>query len=157
MLGKIEGQRRRRQQRMSWLDKITDSMDMNLNKLGETVKDREARRAVVRGVIKIWTRLSDWETTTTTTKPLRSCKDLSHLPLPLTGNLSPATHPHLTHTSACLAASCHGVPPAPSSNSSAYILCALWLFSLPELLSFQLLFTLQLLPQKLPRAQSDPP
>ena len=38
---------------MSWLDKITDSMDMNLNKLGETVKDREARRAVVRGVIKI--------------------------------------------------------------------------------------------------------
>ena len=118
------------------------------------LKDREARRAAAHGVIKSWTRLSDW--TTMTTKPLRNCKDLSHLPLPLTGNLSTATHPHLAHIPACLAASCYEVHLAPSSSSLVYILCALWLFPLPELPSFQLLFTLQLLTQKLPRAQSNP-
>ena len=63
ILGKIEGRRRRGRERMRWLDDITDSIDVSLNKFQEVVKDREAWPAAVQEITKIWTQLCDWTAT----------------------------------------------------------------------------------------------
>ena len=62
LLGKTEGRRRRGRQRERWLDSITDAVDMNLGKLWEMVRDREAWRAAVHGIAKSWTQLDNWTT-----------------------------------------------------------------------------------------------
>ena len=67
MMGKIEGRKWLGRQRMRWLDSITESMDMNLSKFWEIVEDRGAWHAVVYGISKSWTWLSDWTTATTYT------------------------------------------------------------------------------------------
>ena len=102
MLGKIEGTRKRRQQRMRWSDGIIDTMDKSSNKLRGVVKDRETWGAAVHGVTKSWTQLSDWIATTARGEG-RDCQRVSFSTSPLSGSRVPLSEAPGVGTGHC----CH--------------------------------------------------
>ena len=79
-LGKIEGKRRKRSQRMKWWDGITNSMEINLSKLQEAVEYREAWCAAVHGITKSWTQLNDWKTKNKTSPYFNYISDIKYFP-----------------------------------------------------------------------------
>ena len=110
MLGKIEGRRRRGQQRMRWLDGITDTMDMGLGRLWQLVMGREAWRAAVHGVIKSRTRLSQW------TELIPSLLSFPPAELPVScGNFSLAIY--FTHNSIYMSML---LSPSPTVSTSSF-------------------------------------
>ena len=111
MLGGIGGKRRRGRQRMRWLDGITDSMDMSLSELRELVMDREAWHAVIYGVAKSRTRLSNW-----TAQPVST--QARHCPAPLTNH---ADHLPLWHNILAFLITFLPILPFPGSLENSYL------------------------------------